>query len=226
MTEAGERWVREPVFRYLEPDESWWHVFPSKYSALAFNPVSTARFALVGSGRGMYYVGETAAVALWETVLRDAFPNSDGSVWLSPAKYADMSIARVSGARRFALLSLEGARMRQWAAAQRFDELVELTRVRPAQYPRTHDAAHRLRSEVPDADGLLWLSRQVDREAVGVVYQRDDAGAADFTVTGLVPLASAEGVALIDAALDAHGYFRLPQDDPALEATLPDDEAP
>ena len=71
MTAPGTKWVRNAVISYAMPGEDWWHVFPSDYIATSVNPNSKARFAIVGAnGIGMYYVGETAGVTLWESVLQ------------------------------------------------------------------------------------------------------------------------------------------------------------
>jgi len=64
------------VFHNIELSKAapgfYWHVYPEKFEANAANPASNARLAWRDGKHGMFYTGETPAVALWETVLRNA----------------------------------------------------------------------------------------------------------------------------------------------------------
>ena len=84
---------------------------------------------------------------------------------------------------------------------------MELTRVAPTKYARTHQVAEELVAQVPGATGLRWRSRQVDLAAVAVVYQKPTDNPT-FRVLDEVQLSSPQGQVMIDDALKAQGYYR------------------
>src|SRR5688572_15132366 len=73
-----------------------WHVYPSKYEPLAFNPNSRNRFAMLPpSDRGMFYTGDSSACALWEAVLRNLVIEDRQPQHVDPVLLEGRSIAQI-----------------------------------------------------------------------------------------------------------------------------------
>lgn len=83
---AGNPWLTEaPTLRHMPTDGTLWHVYPAAYSPLSANTNSQARMALLGT-HGMFYVADSLAGALWETLLRYVVPDKDRNVQVPVGK--------------------------------------------------------------------------------------------------------------------------------------------
>lgn len=128
--------------------------------------------------RPTHYIGSTARSALHETVLRGAnAPDSNGFVTLRPDQLTDRALAHLELVRRLPALSLfSPARERLGIAKGTLRDRVLERLERTDTYPVTHEFAGLLDAQCR-ADpswslpltAMLWSSRQIPRELVGVV---------------------------------------------------------
>jgi hypothetical protein len=136
------------------------------YSPTSFNPFANGRFAAgtADPPRAMFYTGETSDCALWETVLRDVFPQSRPPHGVELPPLSGYHIARVRLKRDVEILDLGRASVR-WIAGddlKRRDRIMVLTAV--PKYTATHNEAAKLLSEFPRTAGLLWPSKQTGED--------------------------------------------------------------
>jgi hypothetical protein len=204
-----------------------WHVYKDSYSPTSFNPHANGRFAArtATPARAMLYAGESAAGALWETVLRDVVPQAapPHDVELPPLN--GYQIARLRLLRDADLLDLGrlGVRWIAGADLKLRDRITMLTTV--PKYTATHHEAARLLTALPRAGCLQWPSKQTGAEIAYVFYE-PPLSAKHFAAVETIPLDSPAGEQLIDQALARAGMRRLNSRALAteLERELPPDE--
>lgn len=220
----------------LERGSLWWHCFRTRLPGYICGPlVATTqanRFALVNNvptgtvARPTHYIGETARSALHETVLRGTnLPDSTGHITLRPGQLTDRALACLELVGRLPALKLfSPARARLGIAKgtpmdRMLDELE-----RTDYYPATHEAAGRIDAQCradpswsQPLPALLWSSRQIPQDLVGVVYTPPHSEHepphvdALWRVVETIPLESRRGRLLIEEALAA-GDMRLGPD--------------
>ncbi len=190
-------------YSLLPKDTKLWHVYPTKYDSLAFNPVSLNRFAAPPPPDcAMFYAGESAACALWEVVLRNLVIDKDGKpVHIDPKLLEGKSIVEVELTEAVKILDLRSPYFRSLSSdPARHSEWQRLAVEPEAQYPQTHAEARRLRAEATAMAGLRWNSRQISQRSAYVFYRPPHLAPA-FRKIKSHPLDSPQGWALIDAAL-------------------------
>jgi RES domain len=213
MPSAGEPYV--PVKSGIE----LWHVYKGPFSPTSFNPFANGRFAVrtADPPRAMFYAGETSDCALWETVLRDVYPQARPPHAVELPPLAGYHIARVRLKRDVRILDLGRLGVR-WIAGddlKRRDRITALTTV--PKYTATHKEAEQLLADFPRAAGLLWPSKQTGEDDAYLFYDPPLASD-DFEPVESTPLESPSGMKLIDQALARADMYRL--DSAALTAEL------
>jgi hypothetical protein len=204
-----------------QPDElpvgtELWHVHPSAFGPTAFNPRSENRFAVIGGRRrrAMYYAGETAEVAIWETILRDVVADTNRSVVLYKDQLAGRVLSRVQTISPVKLIDLTMPALRGHAATHA--ELADWQELQTTpDYPRTHAAAAALVGTAK-VGALKWTSKQAGNGAAYVFY--DPPSGSTFKVIEQQSLDVKGGWRWIDAALSQAHIQRI---DPATVSSLP-----
>ncbi|MBL8266297.1 RES family NAD+ phosphorylase [Steroidobacter sp.] len=197
-------------YTWLPKGTRLWHVYPDGFDCLAFNAKSTNRFALPPPPAcAMFYAGDSADCALWESVLRNLVINSAQPQPVDPGLLAGRSIVELEVALDTKILDLRAPYFRKFSSDPALHaELQRLAVVPDAQYAETHAKARALRDEWTDAVGLCWFSRQIGAQRAYVFY-RPPHPAGGFRKIQAHSLDTAQGWALIDAALDVVGVKRL-----------------
>ncbi|MHB8742117.1 MAG: RES domain-containing protein [Sulfuricaulis sp.] len=120
---------------------------------------------LAAPARAMWYAGGSASCALWETILRDRFPNARGHVDIPPGLIAGRILTPCITTVELNLIELMPGPLRMCAGSQEiFDAWHHLT-ITP-DHAETHaPAAAVLDAAVAAAppiaiDGFVWYSRQ------------------------------------------------------------------
>lgn len=189
-----------------------WHVHPRAYAATAFNPRSKNRFAVVGarSSRAMYYAGQTAEVAIWETILRDTIADVDGCAAVYEAQLADRVLSRVRTIEPVQLVDLSMPRLRVHVGDDA--ELAEWQELqRTPDYSRTHRAAASVLSKTKSLGAFRWTSKQAGNGAAYVFYARPH-GESTFKVLAEHRLDGRRRWYWIDRALSQAGIQRISTD--------------
>lgn len=204
----GEDVVERPVVRAM-PQGTYWHVHATAHDATAGNPHSTGRFARPGGAHAMFYVGDTPAVALWESALRDTQPDCDGLVFVPDEGLAGRSITCLTLLSELQIVDLcpPGRRMvvSTGSHLEPYWEDLYVT----ADYGATHAASGRLQKqydrETVRFDGILWPSRQ-DRSGAATLFFEPPTDPEVWRAWESIELGSARGHDLIAAALDKSGF--------------------
>jgi len=174
---AGKPWVTSaPKFLAVPTAEPFWHVYRKPYEATAYNPVSKARLALVGGTHAMYYVSNTLAGALWESVLRDTLVRPDLTcdvqTWALRDCYAvQVRLLRTDTPR----LALEHPLRRQLFDLGSAEDLAVDHLLRTPIHSDTHSEAQQLVQDlaaagITDLPMLSWSSRQHQASTVYLSY--------------------------------------------------------
>jgi RES domain len=147
-------------------------VHQARYKAADFNPVPTHRY--YGGGRfdstdddryPYLYAGESVAVAVAETLLRDLAVNPIGMLLLPLAKVRGRRISAITTTTDLALVSLRSA-FDLGAVAQD----TWLTTCDPRDYAQSRHWAHWIRAQAPSAAGYVWLSRREPTQDAYVLF--------------------------------------------------------
>jgi hypothetical protein len=215
-------------YTLLRKGTKLWHVYPARFDALAFNPVSLNRFAAQPPPPDceMYYAGDSSACAVWEVVLRNLVVDEDDKKpqHIDPKLIEGRSIVEVELTEDLKILDLRSPKHRRLSSdPARHSEWQQLMIEPEARYSETHAEAKRLRAAAPEMAGLRWNSRQISTQSAFVFY-RPPHLAGSFRVVKSHELDTPEGWTLIDAALDVVGVKRLGAT--ALAAELADDLPP
>jgi hypothetical protein len=187
-----------------------WHSYPSRYDARAFNPRSRGRFAILPPpDRGMFYVGDSSACVLWESILRNLVVERSQPQLVDADLVQGWSLARLRLARDTPILDLRAPHFRNLSTSPaRHTEWQRLAVVAERDYGQTHSAATELLCRAPRAAGLCWHSRQIGAQTAYVFYS-PPLTSGDFELIEMIELIRLGGWALIDQALDAAGVERL-----------------
>lgn len=140
---------------------TWYRITAAAYGPLAFNPRSSARFSPIvdaaGSSVPVMYLATDWDTSLMETVfhsvsLSPALRHYNMAALVVPPRVAvEVKLAAVVKA-----IDLTGLGLTAAGAGQ------GLTRCFPVDYPITRQWAQALYDGNPDAQGILWTSRQND----------------------------------------------------------------
>ena len=157
-------------------------VHPAAYKALEFNSTSKgdARFSPLYSADGKViptlYAGSTLDCALMETVFHDV-PFVNGPKLHSKAKHVVGKVVSTLQVKQdLSLIDLTSIPLRKLGVRPE-----DITRTDASRYAETRARALVMREENPEAQGLLWTSRQDDTALAVVLFgDRVNAGSLDF----------------------------------------------
>jgi hypothetical protein len=150
----------------------------------------------------VFYAAEGADAAISETVFHDLPVSAAERAVVPESRLAAYGLAHVRARRDLTLIELHGHGLR------RLDVRAEnLTDTGPEEYPRTVQWARALHAAVPEADGLVWMSRQFNSERAVVLFgDRIDETDLEVVVPG-IPLRTGPGRAIVDRAANAAGVL-------------------
>lgn len=210
---GGSPWcVATPTLQVV-PQIPLWHVYLRGYDSLAPNPVSKARMALVGT-HSMFYAADTAAGALWETVLRSVAVGPDLKAHVLPMHLRGYDIVQIQALRDdLPLLALGQPGLRALypdpdsAAAQAVATLLH-----QPDHSVTHPEAQLLHAElqavgIPDMPVLSWPSRMHHPSTAYLAYAEPMDRSWWQVVGPVISLDDpATGHPLVAAALASSGF--------------------
>ncbi len=155
-----------------------YRIHDSSYGSCQFNPGNkgNARFSPISTTAGKaiptLYGGSTFECAAMETVFHDV-PFAPGFKTFDKDKLNGNCISVISASRALRLINLSAVPLRKLGIARK--DLIESD---AADYTLTRPWAVALHEQVPQADGLYWVSRQ-DDEARALVLFGDRVKAAE-----------------------------------------------
>ena len=103
------------------------------------------------------YAGTTLDCALMETVFHDVPFAAGPKVWSKATHVAGKVYSKLTLSRDLALIDLSAVPLHKLGISRK--ELIECD---GSQYPETRGWALALHDQYPDAEGLIWTSRQAD----------------------------------------------------------------
>jgi hypothetical protein len=173
---AGSPWCTAvPTFEAL-PQIPLWHVYKRGYDWNTDNRNSLARMALVGT-HGMFYASDTAAGALWETVLRNVSVGADRNAHVLPMHLRGFNIVQIRALKPdLPLLSLGQPGLRALYADPDGDQAQAVaTLLHQPHHALTHPEAAQLFAElqdvgVPEMPVLSWPSRMHHASTAYLAY--------------------------------------------------------
>ncbi|MFA3747662.1 RES domain-containing protein [Xanthomonas perforans] len=210
---GGSPWcVVTPTLQVVPPIPLW-HVFKRGFGALAPNPKSEARMALVRT-HGMFYAADTTAGALWETVLRSVHVGSDLKAHVLPMHLRGYDIVKIQAQRPdLPLLALGQPGLRALyhdpdsAAAQAVATLLH-----QPDHSVTHPEAVQLYAQlravgISDMPVLSWPSRMHHPSTAYLAYEKPMDSSWWQVVGPVISLDDpATGYPLVSAALASSGF--------------------
>ncbi|WP_225032060.1 RES domain-containing protein [Paraburkholderia sp. XV] len=154
---------------------AYWHVYPAAYPATASNPNSKARLAWRDGHHGMFYAGDTAAAALWETALRFAEVRK-GSVYTDHQHLQNWMLARLTLKQDVSVIDLRPPHRRAVVDAHSDLDAMWDVALKTPHHEETHGVAARLMSQLVGAGydagtALRWHSRQAGTESVILFFE-------------------------------------------------------
>lgn len=168
----------EPWVEVWEAGVPLHRVHPRRRAATEFNPGygEPTRFAFFGSPEvPVLYGGQTPESAVAETLLHDV----GGTGGFVPHEvYRGRVLSTLHPRRDLCLVQLHGGGLPRLGV-----EAQQLTATTAAHYARTVAWAERAHVAIPDADGLVWMSRRWN-SARSVVLFGDRVRTADLSVAG------------------------------------------
>ncbi|TVP56829.1 MAG: RES domain-containing protein [Gemmatimonadales bacterium] len=185
-------------------------VYHRDYRPESFNPgVRTeplGRFHFFDDERGrrvpVLYTAEGEDAAISETVFRDLPVGSREPAVVPESLLAFYGLVRLRARRDLALVELHGHGLRRLGLRPG-----SLTGTGPEGYPRTVEWARALHGALPEADGLVWMSRQFNSERAIMLFG-DRAEEVDLERLGPgVPLRTGPGRVILDRAANASGVL-------------------
>ncbi|HBV38417.1 MAG TPA: RES domain-containing protein [Erwinia sp.] len=167
----------------LNAGEKLHRIHLDNYQAAQFNPglKGNARFSPIKDGKGRaiptLYAGTTFSCALMETVFHDV-PHTAGFKSIDKAKFTGQlhSVIEVTEALR--LVDLRSLALHKLGLKR--SQLIDTEKNR---YPATRKWAEAIYCQCPQAQGLLWISRQ-DDAARAIVLFGDRMGKKALRSTG------------------------------------------
>lgn len=172
---TGEQDVLHRIELGTVPAGAYWHVYPAAYAPRSSNPRSKARLAWPDGSHGMFYAGDTAAAALWETVLRFASV-SKGSVYTDQKHLQNWMLARLTLKVDVPVVDLRPPHRRAVVDAHSDLDAMWDVALKTPRHEETHDVAARLMAQL-DAAGygtgtaIRWHSRQAGTESVILFFE-------------------------------------------------------
>lgn len=149
-----------------------------QYAADQFNPgvLGNARFSPIRDAQEnpipTLYAGTTMPVAMMETVFHDV-PYTPGFKSFDKGKLTGQQHSTIEVTQDLHLVDLRSVPLRKLGVSRK--QLIETEK---NQYPATRAWAEAVHSQCPDAQGLLWISRQDDSALACVIFgDRVPAGA-------------------------------------------------
>ena len=112
------------------------------------------------------YAGTTLDCALMETVFHDVPFAAGPKVWSKASHVAGKVYSKLTLSRDLALIDLSAVPLHKLGIPRK--ELIECD---GSQYPETRAWALALHDQCPDAEGLLWTSRQADPARALVLFE-------------------------------------------------------
>lgn len=171
----GERDVLHRIELGTVPAGGYWHVYPAAYAATSSNPNSKARLAWRDGSHGMFYAGDTAAAALWETALRFASV-SKGSVYTDQRHLQNWMLARLTLKSDVPVIDLRPPHRRAVVDAHSDLDAMWDVALKTPHHEETHDVASRLMDQLAaggydTGTALRWHSRQAGTESVILFFE-------------------------------------------------------
>ena len=158
-------------FRNWPAGQILFRVHPATFSPTGFNPSThgNARFSPISNHSGMIvptlYAGSTLDCALMETVFHDV-PFVPGLKTLSKATHvAGRVYSTLLPTRELILLDLTAIALRKLGTPR--SELIDTP---ASHYPATRQWAVALHRQNPEAEGLIWTSRQDDASLAVMLF--------------------------------------------------------
>lgn len=188
--------VTPPVLCRWYAGEPIARVYDLNYAATAFNPgtrtAAVGRFHFFRDARGqrvpVLYGAEAEDAAISETVFHDA-PVGHGRAFVPASRLQDKTLGWVRPRRDLVLVELH------------------LTDTEIDQYQRTVRWAEALHHSIPNADGLLWMSRQFNAEKALVLFGHRVAEAELEPIGPAMPLEVGPGREMLDRAANRAGII-------------------
>ena len=145
-------------------------VHPDRFGATVFNPgaVGNARFSPIRDDTGAtiptLYAGTTLDCALLETIFHDV-PYTAGFKSIDKARLTSQVHSTIETHSDLTLVELTTVALRRLGVSR--PQLIETEKDR---YPQTRLWAEALYREFPEAQGLMWVSRQDDTARAYVFF--------------------------------------------------------
>lgn len=172
---TGEQDVLHRIELGTVPAGAYWHVYPAAYAPTASNPRSKARLAWLDGSHGMFYTGDTAAAALWETALRFASV-SNGSVYTDQKHLQNWMLARLTLKADVPVVDLRPPHRRAVVDAHSDLDAMWDAVLKTPRHEETHDIADRLMAQLRAAGhdtgaAIRWHYRQAGTESVILFFE-------------------------------------------------------
>lgn len=214
---AGDPWFKKAPKLFPMPDCRYWHVYREPYEPLSTNRCSEGRFALTRS-LGMFYVADTMAGAMWETILRNVAPDDVCRVNIEAADLDGFRVAELCLEHPVPqCLHLNDPRNRH-LFPQNSKEAKSLRRhVTTPVHSRTRIWADRLRSELSkvglaDLPPLCWQSNQLSSSQAYLLYEPPMESSWWRVVGAAIELDTQVGRDELQRELNCHGFKWAPGD--------------
>lgn len=237
---TGEQDVLHRIELGTVPAGVYWHVYPAAYAPTSSNPRSKARLAWLDGSHGMFYAGDTAAAALWETALRFASV-SKGSVYTDQKHLQNWMLARLTLTADIPVVDLRSPHRRAVVDAHSDLDAMWDVVLKTPHHEETHDVAARLMAQL-DAAGygagtaMRWHSRQAGTESVILFFEPPMSSAWwSYEASDIYRLDEPVGQEQIRIALSTQGLawrgapsgagFEMPPEEALSTAKLPVDRA-
>lgn len=156
---------------YKLPAGTFLHrIHQSCYGGTEFNPGTkgNARFSPIATPDGTaiptMYAGETFDCAAMESIFHDV-PFAPGFKSLAKGKLKDQVYSEINTTDELMLVDLRTTALRKLGIERK-----HLIDTEKDQYPSTREVAVAIHSQRPDAQGLLWTSRQDDSAKSVVLF--------------------------------------------------------
>jgi hypothetical protein len=206
-----------PDFRTISPLFETWHrgaqmvrVFNPRFLPNEFNPgrgaaIAKGRFHFFADTRGgvvpVLYAASMDDAAMSETIFHDV-PVQGATRSLDESRLKQASIVTLRPERDLNLVQLHGFGLRRLQL-----QPGDLTSTEASEYPQTVRWAHTLHRSFPQADGLVWMSRQFN-SAKALILFGDRVQSAELSVADTpVPLYAGPGRTLVEEAANRAGII-------------------
>lgn len=179
--------------------ETVFRVHPDTYGGAEFNPsaIGNARFSPLVGAAGVViptiYAGTTLDCALMETVFHDVPFAAGLKIWSKATHVAGEIYSQLTLSRDLALIDLSAIPLRKLGISRK--DLIECD---GSHYPETRAWALALHDQHPDAEGLIWTSRQADPERAVILFEDRLTGPALAVSGASTSLLLSDGSAILE----------------------------